>query len=877
MFSRSLAFLFFVSLLLCLFAGNFLPLSSAPIPIETQVQTGVERYNSADYPGAIATWRNALQQYRKENDRTRAAIVAENLARAYQQTGQLTESLNYWREAIEDSHQDRNNRQVARLLTEQAANYSQLGQNRQAIARLCGADSADDCPPGTALALARQEKDHPTEIAALGTLGEAYRLRGEYDRSLAALEKALPSAPDIYRASLFNSLGNTYAAIARRESLVALSARQRGVEATARKFEGLSRENARKAADYFRSSVQEATEQGNHLGQTRASLNLVDLQLRFPDTGIESRETIERALRSLDSLAPSPEKVNTILTLALFPADSEAIAAPLVRCPARRYLDDGKAADLIDRAREIARKLDNPRSLSFALGASGHFHECRGNYGEALRFTGEALKITASTLENQDSAYLWQWQTGRILRAQGEIQRRQGNLTEADRLAKEELAAFGRAYALLEKIRNDLLLSERDVQFDFRDTIEPIYRQLARLKLENASQSDGEVRERELAGALETIDSLRLAELQNYFGNDCPGLLTRGKKRPIVPGTAVISSIILEDKTAVLLTLADGNTEIHWIDEERAIVEKEVRAFRESLIEARAEFGEYDTSIAKKLYEWFIAPFEAYLTANRINSLVFIQDGILRTIPMAALYDGREYLIQKYAVTTTPSLRTLADPKTDSRARSALLLGVTQASTIDEQSFSSLANVLPEIEEIQTLFPDHESLIDDRFDRQSLERQLNRSTYRIIHVATHARFGFVPEDTFLVAGDNSKLGIDRLEFALRSGGAGSVELLALTACQTAAGDERAALGLAGIAVQTGVKSALASLWSVPDGSTLDLVSEFYRQFIRSGASKAEALRAAQMKLIESRTREDINDEYGNPAYWSPFILIGDPS
>uniref|UniRef100_A0A0C1QNZ7 CHAT domain-containing protein n=1 Tax=Tolypothrix bouteillei VB521301 TaxID=1479485 RepID=A0A0C1QNZ7_9CYAN len=98
-------------------------------------------------------------------------------------------------------------------------------------------------------------------------------------------------------------------------------------------------------------------------------------------------------------------------------------------------------------------------------------------------------------------------------------------------------------------------------------------------------------------------------------------------------------------------------------------------------------------------------------------------------------------------------------------------------------------------------------------------------------------------------------------------------MLALTACQTALGDERASLGLAGVAVQAGVRSALATLWSVSDASTSKLMTEFYSG-IKSGMSKAQALSAAQRKLIQAKKIEDINDQYDNPAYWAPFITIG---
>lgn len=176
---------------------------------------------------------------------------------------------------------------------------------------------------------------------------------------------------------------------------------------------------------------------------------------------------------------------------------------------------------------------------------------------------------------------------------------------------------------------------------------------------------------------------------------------------------------------------------------------------------------------------------------------------------------------------------------------------------------------------MEKIFSKTQTLFNENFSLDNLRETLNKTVYPIIHVATHAQFGIIPEDTFLVAGSNQKLTIDELEKVLRefSGGVNSIELLSLTACQTAVGDERATLGLAGIALQVGVRSALASLWSLPDESTSILVEEFY-QNLRAGKTKAEALQTAQLKLLQAKNLNDVNNQYDNPGFWAPFIMIG---
>ncbi|MDF5726752.1 MAG: CHAT domain-containing protein [Rhizonema sp. PD38] len=262
---------------------------------------------------------------------------------------------------------------------------------------------------------------------------------------------------------------------------------------------------------------------------------------------------------------------------------------------------------------------------------------------------------------------------------------------------------------------------------------------------------------------------------------------------------------------------------------------------------------------------------------EQIKTLVFIQDGILRTVPMAALYNNtsKQFLVEKYAIATSPSLSLTAPKKLNRQENRALILGLTKQAEIDQQIYSALGNVPLEIKAVQSEFPNSKPLVDDAFNPESVKKELNKRVYPIIHIATHAEFGTIPEDTFIVTGNNNKLSINDLEKALRqvNGGSGSVELLALTACETALGDERAALGLAGVAVQAGVRSTLASLWSVPDESTPIFITEFYTS-LRSGMSKAEAVRAAQLKLIHAKKTSEINHKYDNPAYWAPFIVIG---
>jgi CHAT domain-containing protein len=183
------------------------------------------------------------------------------------------------------------------------------------------------------------------------------------------------------------------------------------------------------------------------------------------------------------------------------------------------------------------------------------------------------------------------------------------------------------------------------------------------------------------------------------------------------------------------------------------------------------------------------------------------------------------------------------------------------------QGFPALPFVETELQSIAELFPT-EVYADEAFLSDTLRREILQGGYTIVHLATHAQFESDYERSFLLAYDDL-ITMDELEDVMSSQRftTAPVDLIVLSACQTAAGDDRAALGLAGVAVKAGARSALASLWHINDESTSQLIAEFYRQ-LASGHNKAAALRGAQLMLM--------NDQrYAHPAYWASFLMIGD--
>jgi len=270
---------------------------------------------------------------------------------------------------------------------------------------------------------------------------------------------------------------------------------------------------------------------------------------------------------------------------------------------------------------------------------------------------------------------------------------------------------------------------------------------------------------------------------------------------------------------------------------------------------------------AQQLYKWLIYPFEARLKADQIDTLVVVPDGHLRMIPFSTLHDGEHFLVEKYAMSLTPGLKLVNPQPMNWDDGQIFLVGLSEA----VQGHSALSNVPKELSNIQRIAAHLTSqrILNQDYSFKNFRAQIKRHHYSVIHLATHGEFDADPEHTYLLT-YHEKMNMDDLQEAIGLGRFRDkqLELLTLSACKTAVGDDKAALGLAGIAVKAGARSAIATLWYVDDEATSVAISEFYQQlFLNRGLSKAKALQETQKKLIQIK-------RYWHPSYWAPFLLIG---
>ena len=409
-------------------------------------------------------------------------------------------------------------------------------------------------------------------------------------------------------------------------------------------------------------------------------------------------------------------------------------------------------------------------------------------------------------------------------------------------------------------MRQDIPVEYRDGRSSYRATFGPVYLEYSDLLLRRASADPGRatplIRE-----ARDTIEQLKETELQDYFRDTCVTsfIAERRSIDTIAPGTAVIYPIALPDRLELLVSFGDEQRQFTASIPE-ASLRDEVQRFRE-LLEKRTT-NEYLVP-ARQLYDQIIRPMEQVLAAHYIDTFVIVPDYTLRTVPFAALHDGRGFLMDRYATAIAPSLH-LTDPRPLNAAPgTALVLGVSKS----VQGYVELPNVEREVAAVHDIEGGQE-LLNDSFSRARFEAELRRVPYNIVHIASHGQFGSDPSQTFVLAYDG-QLTMDDLEAGIKFGEhrEKALELLILSACETASGDDRAALGLAGVALKSGARSALATLWYISDQASGELVVNFHRGVQSGKVSKAHALQDAQRALAA-------DPRYAHPAYWAPFLLVG---
>ncbi len=696
-------------------------------------------------------------------------------------------------------------------------------------------------------ALNRNSAEYPDKTTELALI---YQAAGYHRRALSVMEEALSLAEngedDSRTALFFSTLGDIYLCLGNTEA--AARAFLKG-EAFARNAEnpraliilinnmtnGLAADGSYAAAAFFyKKAVAKIEKSGTNEDLIpKILLNLIRTALRTGAYG-EIGGMPENLFTRIGSQPDSYEKAFDFISLGR-----------VLRNAGEQLSAEDRALSLsaLQQAKRISGEAENSRLLSYAFGYTGELYESQKQYADALRMTRKALFHAG---QDADIRYLWQWQIGRLFSAMGDTEK--------------AVKAYRDAADTLSPIRGELLTGFREQKNAFHENSRPVYLGLADLLLKQIPENSPGT-ESGISEVMNIMETLKTAELEDYFADECISVSQNRNTgiRQTVPGTAILYPVILPDRLVLLLTLPDGMRKIS-----AAVSSEELNSLigrcREHL--QTRPLGRYMADV-RQLYDLIIRPLETLLDRHNTDTLIVAPDGGLRQIPFATLHDGKRFLIEKYAVGTIPavSLTDISPPAAD---RSDILIAGLSESVM---GFPALPGVQKELREIREIMPEGKVLENRDFTNKNLDREFKRHHYTLLHMATHGIFGGTPEESFLLTYDG-RLTMNRLEYLIGLGRYRSpVELLTLSACQTALGDERAAMGLAGVAVKAGVKSAVATLWYVDDESASYAIRHFYQQLRKEGLSKVKAMQAVQKKMIAGH-------RYGHPVYWSPFLVIG---
>ncbi|MGD1873103.1 MAG: CHAT domain-containing protein [Mastigocoleus sp.] len=624
--------------------------------------------------------------------------------------------------------------------------------------------------------------------------------------------------------------------------------------------------------------------------QIKAQLNLLNILIELEEFS-KARNLYSQLQLKINNLPISRTSINARINFAQSLSSFQQINPE----NAPQWGDIGK---ILATAIKQAETLGNKRLQSYGMGVLGNLYLNKQKLTDAEEITKKAVDL-ALKVEARDIAYLWQWQLGYILKLEKNI--------------PKAIDCYSLAVNNLNELRGELLILNPDQKFSFRDNIEPLYRQLVDLLLQPANAGNvsqihfrnkeieknqlnptkvkgnqiiprkityrtvvkSKIDQIKIKKVRNIIEALQLREIENYFQEACfqakPEIIDTVIDKTDTKAAAIYP-IILQDRLEVILKLPNQDGFNRYTTFIKA---SEVENTLEKL---QASLRQPDTinqskELSAKIYSWLIQPLEKDLKNKNIETLVFVLDGTLRNIPMAVLYDNKspggkaQYLIEKYAIVLTPGLQMLDPKPLQEEELHVLLAGVSEKRSFEDKKFTALRNVKFELQAIQSKIPKSKKLLNKSFTDDNLEQQIDSAKYTIVHIATHGNFSSNSEETYILTWDKllKVEDFDKLFQVNKNLDSQAIQLLVLSACQTASGDKRAALGLSGIAVRAGARSTLATLWSVEDKSTGQLVTQFYQELEKNKLNKAKALQQAQIALLK---RNEL------PKVWAPYVLVG---
>lgn len=786
---------------------------------EQLTDQGHQYLNQGNPSQAFQTWEKALQLYKKRGDRDSVLGVLSNQSEAQQQMGQYSNAC--WTLII-----------GLDLDAELCRSYQEPGATKRLSKGL------EKLKPAT-----------PNTLAALQSLGITSRELWQLDQSVEILSFALAQSEQMEDTLITDkirlSLANTYQAIWRTNR-----ERYRLISEEAVKSRLLS--------DGFNLGLR-AFQELENLSQSEnlameAKINWLQYYEQLLAWIAEDGEYPD-LIRLQQQVQPHAEKIISELEIAEFDHQSFTkikgiyarlkIAENLYKLYQHQKSIPGLqshplrvAALLSKKSLAEAQSIHNDRAESQALTLAGKLYMETQQNQQAYNSLVRAQNLGISNFA-PDLVYQAAWPLAKL-------NQRIGKPTAA-------MKSYENAIAALEEVRGNLLSVNQSLQFSFREQIEPIYQEYLE-QLMAAPQPD-------LEKVIQTSKTLQIVRLENFL--QC-GKLTFLALKDQENLPTVFYFLDLGDQLEVIVR---QNGKLKRYPANLQTVKKNVAELQNIIQNPRFEEIPATSYLpfTQALYKDLIEPGASLIGADQ--RMIVVTNGLLDNIPIGFLHDGSQHLLEKYEIATSLGAQ-LETQRPSTQKPKILFAGASNSPTSQALKLPQLLEVEQEADSISEVFGASrtKALVNQSFTLQNIKEKL--PSYSYLHLATHGQFSSNPQDTYLVAWQE-KIGVQQLEQLIlerTSNRSKGLDLLFLSACQSAKGDSRSELGLAGLATQAGAKNAIATLWQVNSRSTSLLAAGFYQR-IAKGQPYAQALQQAQLELMHSK-------DYKHPYFWAPFVLLG---
>jgi CHAT domain-containing protein/Tfp pilus assembly protein PilF len=830
-----------------------------------------------DTRSALDYYEQAIPLRRAAKDQTGEATTLVNIGSIYDDLGEKQKALEYFQQALPVEHALGDPAGEAGILNNIGAVYDDLGEKQRALEIY-----------GKALPLRRAAKDRDGEALTLSNVGKVYCDLGEQRKALEYFEQVLPIERDVGNrrgeATTLSNIGIVYKYLGEKQ----------------------------KALEYFQQALPIERSIGFRSGEAKTLNNIgsIDDDLGEKQKALEYYEEalpVERAVRDRSGEATTLNNIGAVYD---------------------NLGDKQKALEYYERALPIRRAVGDRSGEAVTLSWLCGLWAERGNVSLAIFFGKQSVNVYQSLRrdiqsldESIQKTYLDSI-TGDYRRL-ADLLLSEDRLPEAEQvlgmLKEQEFKEFTRgagsspgasaAPMTTREQRAESILGQALEWQDLDQIANRTAAQQARYEELNKALTANNVSITNYWQALQTALPPREAHEEKIEASAAQKLL---HKMP--PGTIVVYTLVLDDELHFIVVSRDDMVQ-KSVAVKRADLAATVEEFR-SAIQDRQNWDALLVA-ARKLYDWLVAPIAAELDGAHATTIAWSLDGVLRYMPVNALYDGRQFFIQRYTnVIFTPGDITGLEEKPLVTEWKALGLGISK------QYFSDL-NALPAVpDELRSIVRDPQDngshgplpgqiLLNDAYTEQAME-QLLKKDFPLVHIASHFVVGLTTDDSYLLLGGEKQGGSGyrlRLSDIETMNGMkfDSTALLSLSACETAMSnsdaDGKEVDSLAAIGRERGAQAVLASLWDVNDASTGQLMADFYRRWTSTkGITKSEALRQAQLDLLLSSgllrdgaanakgtgrgvapaggangAGEAPSSEarsYSHPYYWAPFILVG---